>query len=300
MERELIQFVDDQNTNCSVQIFKSEQFGEIRTAGTAENPMFCLADVCRVLDIQQTKDVKSRLNNLGVDSIPVWVQTGFKKDGTPALRETNMTFISEMNLYKVIMRSDKDKAEPFQDWVCGEVLPSIRKHGGYIATSNDMTDDEIMAKALMVAQKTIERRDQRIKELESSVKESEKKLIEANTQVEELSAEIQTMKPKVTYYDMILNNKSTVLTTQIAQDYGMSAKALNKKLNEMHIQHKVGDQWILYAAHISQGYMHSKPVEIQKKDGTTIIKYNSEWTQKGRLFLYDELKKVGILPLIEK
>lgn len=122
----------------------------------------------------------------------------------------------------------------------------------------------------------------------------------AESQVLALTSEIQTMQPKVTYFDMILNNKSTVLITQIALDYGMSAKALNKQLYDMRIQHKVGDQWILYAPYITQGYVHSKPVEIDKKDGSKLIKYNTEWTQKGRLFLYNELKNAGILPLIER
>lgn len=122
----------------------------------------------------------------------------------------------------------------------------------------------------------------------------------AEQQVFALSQEISTMQPKVSYYDTILNNKSTVLTTQIALDYGMSAKAFNQKLYMMRIQHKVGDQWILYAPYLSQGYMHSKPVEITRRDGRKEIKYNSEWTQKGRLFLYDELKKANIIPLIEQ
>jgi len=122
----------------------------------------------------------------------------------------------------------------------------------------------------------------------------------AEQQVYALSQEIESMQPKVSYYDMILNNHSTVLTTQIALDYGLSAKTLNKKLYEMRIQHKVGDQWILYAPYLPMGYMHSKPVEITHNDGTRSIKYNSEWTQKGRLFLYEELKKHNILPLIEQ
>lgn len=136
--------------------------------------------------------------------------------------------------------------------------------------------------------------------------EYEMKLIEskradaAEQQVFALSQEIEAMQPKVSYYDTILNNKSTVLTTQIALDYGMSAKAFNQKLFAMRIQHKVGDQWILYAPYLSQGYMHSKPVEITRHNGQKVIKYNSEWTQKGRLFLYDELKKANIIPLIEQ
>ncbi len=122
----------------------------------------------------------------------------------------------------------------------------------------------------------------------------------AEQQVYALSEEIASMQPKVSYYDMILNNQSTVLTTQIALDYGMSAKALNKILHEKGIQHKVGDQWILYAPYLAQGYMHSKPVEITHANGNKSIKFHSEWTQKGRIFLYEELKKNNILPLIEQ
>ncbi len=128
-----------------ITIFSNPQFGDIRTAGTADNPLFCLADVCRVLDLQVTP-TKNRLKQPGVNSIKVGVQTGIRKNGSPALQDVEMVFVNEQNLYKVIMRSDKPQAEPFQDWVCGEVLPSIRKTGGHIATNADMSDAEILAK----------------------------------------------------------------------------------------------------------------------------------------------------------
>ena len=127
-----------------------------------------------------------------------------------------------------------------------------------------------------------------------------KRADEAEQQVLMLTAEVEQMQPKVTYYDTILNNKSTVLITQIAQDYGMSAKAFNKVLYELGIQHKVNDQWILYAKYIGKGYVQSKPVTITHANGIQSVKYNTEWCQKGRLFLYDELKNHGILPLIEQ
>lgn len=127
-----------------------------------------------------------------------------------------------------------------------------------------------------------------------------KRADEAEQQVLMLTAEVEKMQPKVTYYDTILNNKSTVLITQIAQDYGMSAKAFNKVLYELGIQHKVNDQWILYAKYIGKGYVQSKPVTITHANGIQSVKYNTEWCQKGRLFLYDELKNHGILPLIEQ
>lgn len=126
-----------------------------------------------------------------------------------------------------------------------------------------------------------------------------KRADEAEAEVLSLTQEIESMQPKVSYYDAILNNPSTVLTTQIAQDYGMSAKAFNRTLNELSIQRKVNGQWILYAPFLSMGYVQSKPVTITHTDGRKSVKYNTEWTQKGRLFLYDELKKNNILPLIE-
>lgn len=127
-----------------------------------------------------------------------------------------------------------------------------------------------------------------------------KRADEAEQQVLQLTSEIEQMQPKVSYYDMILNNKSTVLTTQIAQDYGMSAKSFNKMLENFRVQHKVNHQWILYAPYISQGYVQSKAVTITHSDGHQSVKYNTEWSQKGRLFLYDGLKRHGILPLIER
>ena len=126
-----------------------------------------------------------------------------------------------------------------------------------------------------------------------------KRADEAEAQVLSLTHEIETMQPKVSYYDNILANNSTVLITQIAQDYGMSAMALNKVLNAIGIQRKVGNQWILYAPYLPLGYVQSKPVTITHNNGTISVKYNTEWTQKGRLFLYYELKKHNVLPLIE-
>lgn len=128
----------------------------------------------------------------------------------------------------------------------------------------------------------------------------QKRAEEAETQVLALTQEIETMQPKVSYYDTILSNKSTVAITQIAQDYGMSAIKFNQTLNDLHIQHKVNDQWILYAEYLGQGYVHSKPVTITHTSGYQSVKYNTEWTQKGRIFLYEKLKKNNIIPLIEQ
>lgn len=266
--------------NNQVTIFNSPQFGDIRTAGTADNPLFCLSDICRVLELQAGA-TKKRLNDRGISSINT---PTYNQHGTQVMQE--MVYVNEQNLYKVIMRSDKPQAEPFQDWVCGEVLPSIRKTGGYITTTPEMSDAEILAKAVLVAQTTIANRETRIKQLES--------------ENEEQKTLIQQMQKGNDYLNVILQSKGTLAITQIAADYGMTAVKFNKKLNEMRIQHKVNGQWILYSNLMGKGYVHSKTITFYHSDGRPDTRLCSEWTQRGRMFLYDALKEIGILPLIER
>lgn len=145
------------------------------------------------------------------------------------------------------------------------------------------------AEALMLAAKQQEKIEEQQKQLEASTKE-----------IVALSGTIATMQPKVTYVDKILASKETVTTTQIAQDYGRSAKAFNVLLRNFGIQHKVGGQWILYAKHLPCGYVQSDTISIEHKDGTAGSVMHTKWTQKGRLFLYNELKEHDIIPLIEQ
>lgn len=131
--------------------------------------------------------------------------------------------------------------------------------------------------------------------------EAQEKMLEASSkEIVELSGTIATMQPKVTYVDKILASKETVTTTQIAQDYGQSAKAFNILLRNFGIQHKVGGQWILYAKYLPSGYVQSDTIPIEHKDGSSGSVMHTKWTQKGRLFLYEELKKHNVLPLIER
>lgn len=116
----------------------------------------------------------------------------------------------------------------------------------------------------------------------------------------ELGNKITEMLPKVSYYDQILQSNATMTVTQIAQDYGMSAIKLNLLLSDMKIQHKVRGQWILYGQFLTGGYVHSRAVDIIRSDGRHDVKYNTEWTTKGRIFLYEALKAKGVLPLIEQ
>lgn len=145
------------------------------------------------------------------------------------------------------------------------------------------------AEALMLAAKQQQKIEEQQKQLEASSKE-----------IVELNGAISEMQPKVTYVDKILSSNETVTTTQIEQDYGQSAKAFNVLLRNFGIQHKVGGQWILYAKYLPYGYVQSDTVPIVHRNGTNGSVMHTKWTQKGRLFLYEELKKHGNLPLIEQ
>ena len=145
------------------------------------------------------------------------------------------------------------------------------------------------AEALMLAAKQQEQIEEQQRQLEENSKE-----------IVELNGAIAEMEPKVTYVDMILASKETVTTTQIAQDYGQSAKAFNVLLRNFGVQHKVGGQWVLYAKHLPFGYVQSDTFPIVHKNGTNGTVMHTKWTQKGRLFLYEELKKHNVIPLIEQ
>lgn len=118
-----------------------------------------------------------------------------------------------------------------------------------------------------------------------------------NTQQKQLIGEL---KPKADYLDQILQSKALVTITAIAKDYGMSAKMLNKKLHELKVQFKQGHQWFLYSRYHNCGYTHSETIGYEHKDGTKDVTMTTKWTQKGRLFLYQILKKNNIIPTIEK
>lgn len=158
-----------------------------------------------------------------------------------------------------------------------------------------------MPTTYLEALKSLVASEERRQQLALENKKQQQEIITISRENAELGNKITEMLPKVSYYDQILQSNATMTVTQIAQDYGMSAVAMNRLLAELKIQYKSSrGQWILYGELKAGGYVHSRAVDIVKSNGTHEVKYNTEWTTKGRIYLYETLKKKGYLPLIEK
>lgn len=268
-----------------VTIYKSEQFGDIRTAGTAENPLFCLADVCRVLELEQVSRVKGRLNEGGVTLIKVGVQTGIKKDGTPSIQEMDMTFINEQNLYKVIMRSDKPQAEPFQDWVCGEVLPSIRKNGAYMTTATIekvMNDPDSWIKML-----------QALKESNEKAAHEREQRLAAEGRVGELEAKEVENKPKVVFADAVAGSDNSCLIGELAKmiaqnGYPIGEKRLFEWMRDNHYLCSYGEDYNTpYQRYIEMGLFTLKQ-NIFSVNGVVKTRKTPKVTGKGQIYFINK------------
>ena len=255
-----------------LQIFNSPEFGDIRIVMVESEPMFCLSDVCRALEITNVGNVKQRLSEKGIRTMDTLTKGGNQK----------LLYINEANLYKTIFQSRKESAQRFTDWVTDEVLPSIRKHGAYMT-------EQVIEKALTSPDFLIR--------LATQLKEEQEKRKLAESEVKMKNQIISELKPKADYYDEILKNPVTI--TQIAKDYGMSGKKMNDILHSLGIQYKKSGQWLLYDRYSKNGYTHSETVDITRSDGRPDVKMNTKWTQKGRIFLYSTLKEKDILPVIE-
>lgn len=193
------------------------------------------------------------------------------KNGQPIKRGD---FITESQLYKLAIKVNTPTAEKFQDWVTEEVLPSIRKHGAYL--TNEKIEEVLLSPDTLINLAT--------------------QLKEERAKVEQLENELRE---STRYLDLILESKDDILTTQISQDYGMSAKKFNLLLNELGIQRLVNRQWILYAKYQGKGYINSRTHPFVDKKGNTRTNITTVWTQSGREFLYRRLRDNDILPLIE-
>lgn len=261
-----------------IQIFNNPEFGDVRTIiGNDGEPRFCLRDVCRVLDIKQFR----ANDRLGEDVI---------SNHTLSTRGGNQQFmfINEDGLYDVILDSRKPEAKRFRKWVTSEVLPSIRKHGAYLTEKS--IERALKEPDFLIELATNLKKEQEARELAEERNEVQKDIIEGQEKA------IRVLEVRQSFVDYIMSTPSCVCISQIAKEYGLSAVKLNKFLHEKKIQYFVNGQWLPYADYQDKGYM--KSVHVRLNNNTS--HEHSQWTQKGRLFLYEYLKKYGIIPVMEK
>ena len=248
------------------QVFKND-LGQVRVIGDKNNPLFCLSDICKVLGLEYVNKVanaiKSEFGDGGNQILPIIDKLG---------REQKATFITEPQLYFLLMRSDKPKAKPFRQWVTSEVLPSIRKTGSYTASNVPTSNVPALPKNYKAA----------LQHLIVQVEKNEK-LQEENLKLLESKANL----------NRLMHSERTYLSTTIAKELGLrSAKEMHEILNRVGVIYKRDRAWLPYAKYEKFKLIESKSELIHKSDGSTIEVYSSRWTQTGREFLLREWNKI--------
>lgn len=258
-----------------IEVFNSAEFGAVRTLKTDDGKiLFCGKDVAVSLGYKDTRHAITAHCKGGV-KYPVLTNGGYQET----------TFITEGDVYRLTAHSKLPTAERFEAWVFDEVLPTIRKHGAYMT-------ENTLEKALTSPDFLIQ--------LATTLKEEQEKRKALETTVAVQEQQISELRPKASYYDVVLNASGLISTSTIAKDYGKTAVWLNKFLHEKGIQFKQGDIWLLYQKYAQEGYTSTKTHTLNRPDGLQHTKVHTYWTQKGRLFIYDLLKSDGILPVIER
>lgn len=245
---------------------------EVRTLTIENEPYFVGKDVAEILGY--TNPSKALADHVDEDD-------KLNNESLSSLGQRGGWIINESGLYSLILSSKLPTAKKFKRWVTSEVLPSIRRNGMY-ATDELIANPDLAIKAFM------------------ALKEEREKTKALNETVAVQTQQIAELKPKASYYDVVLNCKDLISVTEIAKDYGKTAQWLNNILHEEGIQYKQGNKiWLLYKKYADKGYTNTKTQTFNGSDGKVHTKVHTYWTQKGRLFIYDLLKKKGVLPLIE-
>ena len=255
--------------------FHHEMFGDIRAIEKDGEPWFVGKDVAEALGYSNARDALAKHVDNEDKKILTSQNATLEKLNIP---NRGLTIINESGLYSLVLSSKLPQAKVFKHWVTAEVLPSIRRHGAYATAP---TIEKIIASpefgiALL------------------------KNLQQEQNMRREAEQRVRKLQPLADYTALILACPETVSVSQVAQDYGMSAVAFNRILNRAGIQYSVGGQWVLYAAYKDRGLVQSYTFNYRHNDGTDGCRMYTRWTQRGRLFLYDILKKMGIIPMIEK
>lgn len=254
-----------------LQIFQNAEFGSVRTATIDGEPYFVGKDVATILGYSNPRDAISK----HVDD----EDKGVAKCDTLGGRQ-EILFINESGLYSLILRSQLPAAKKFKRWVTSEVLPAIRRHGMY-ATEELIANPDLAIAAFQALKAEREKRQA----LEEAV------AVQAQ--------QIAELKPKATYYDVVLKCRDAVNISVIAKDYGWSAQRMNEYLHKKGVQYKQSDIWLLYQKHAGCGYTKTNTHVYEDSCGCKHTKVHTKWTQKGRLFIYEMLKADGIYSQIE-
>lgn len=262
---------------CEMKIFENSEYGSVRTFTLDGIPYFVGKDVAEILGYSNTKDAIS----VHVDEEDKRVIQR-SENTTFEIPNRGLTVINESGLYSLVLSSKLPNARKFKRWITNEVLPAIRKHGVYAV-------DELL-----------ENPDMLIAALTELKAEREHRVMLEHT-VAVQKQQITEMKPKASYYDVVLNCKDLVAISTIAKDYGWSANRMNRYLYEKGVQFKQGNKiWLLYQKYAEKGYTSTKTHSYPGNDGTIHTKIHTYWTQQGRLFIYGLLKENGILPIMER
>ena len=257
---------------CEMKMHEISEFGCVRTFTLDAVPYFSGKDVAEALGY--TNPQKALRDH--VDSEDKTVNESFTVNGTMGI------LINESGLYSLVLSSKLPNAKKFKRWITNEVLPAIRKHGVYAV-------DELL-----------ENPDMLIAALNELKAEREHRVMLEHT-VAVQNQQITEMKPKASYYDVVLNCRDLVAISTIAKDYGWSANRMNRYLYEKGVQFKQGNKiWLLYQKYAEKGYTSTKTHSFPGNDGTIHTKIHTYWTQQGRLFIYGLLKENGILPIMER
>ena len=257
--------------NNQIKIFDSKQFGQIRATEINGTPYFVGRDVAIALGYAKPENALSQ----HVDNEDT-LKRGIP-DSQGFMQQT--TIITESGLYALVFGSKLPAAKQFKRWVTSEVLPSIRQNGGYLSTSQDDTPELIMARALQVAQATIESHKQRVQMLEGTV--------------DVQKARIEVLAPKAQYTDDVLQSSSTYTFTQMAKELNYSSvNAFINRLREEKIIFKQSGQWQLTAKYAGKRYSKTRTTRFFHRDGTPDTSVSTVWTELGRVFLHRKLSRI--------
>lgn len=245
---------------------------EIDVWGSAEQPLFRAKDVSDWLNLKNTPEIIKRIDteerhkfNLGRNGGDTW-------------------FLTEDGLYELLMQSRKPIAKQFKKGV-KKILHEIRTKGGYIASTDADTPEDIMARAVLVAQQTLARREQRIKELEEQGRRQELIIGQKDEQIDLQCKQIKEAAPKADYYDKTLASTSCMTTTQVADDLHTTAHALNRKLQEIGIIYSQSGQWHLKMPYKGWNLAGTRTYNYQSSNGEVVTKVTLVWNQRGKRFI---------------